>query len=109
MKLTEQSEQNITAAQIKGWKNKYPQGIYNLSAGGLSGYVRMPTNKEVITFCSKNTNIQPRDSAKKFLRLIWLGGDIEIINNDLLFDQTEGALVSIIKDKEAQMMRQNGL
>ena len=99
----------ITEDVIKRWKIKYPQGIFKLSLADFEGYVRLPTDKEMIKFCSKSEkNISDGKQRLDFFKMLWLGGDRKIIEMPEIFDQTEDVLLRLIVVKEKQMNIKHG-
>ena len=96
--------ETINPPNIRRWKIKNPAGVFKLTAGEFSGYVRMPTDAEIIKIMKGLKGCEVRANARQLLIKIWLGGDRIIIDDEGYFDSLESQMIELIRAKEKQVL-----
>ncbi|MFN4249057.1 MAG: hypothetical protein ACK4EY_15115 [Flavipsychrobacter sp.] len=75
-----------TEDQIKNWKAKYTDGIYQVVLRGHVGYFRNPDVEDMNAAASMTQSSAPLDYYK------YLGKDTHIGGSEVLFDGTDRAM-----------------
>lgn len=89
------------AAQIAEWKKKHGD-IFEIVVEDKSCIVRKPSRKE-FSFVSGIKD--PVELSASLLKLLWLGGDEEIREDDSYFLPAIGKLDEVLKQKEASVKK----
>jgi hypothetical protein len=97
--------ESITPDVIKRWKVKHPDGVIEVTAGDYKAFVRMPTDGEMINVLCGNQQANSTEANKKLIAKIWLGGDMELLDNAALFAVVEPQIDRIIKAKSARSLK----
>lgn len=100
------SKNTVTPEQIQEWKDKHG-GVYELPIENKIIYLRAPKMvdfKAGMTQLVKNGEI---DYAETMLRLLTIGGDVEIINDDEYFSELKRKVQELIEYEPAEIIRES--
>lgn len=93
----------VTQEQIKGWKEQY-KDIFELKVADKKCFVRKPTRQE-LSYAAQKSMSNPLGFNEYILNACWLGGDVEIKENDELFLGASGKIAEIIKVADAEIKK----
>lgn len=94
---------NATSEVVAAWKKANPEGVFELSNGEYTCWVREPTLNELRELASK-----PQDMItynQNALDMIWLGGDIECKTDKKTFLSISAKLEKVMEIKEATIKK----
>ena len=83
--------ENITPEVVERWEKLYGKDLHFFELEGKKGYLRLLSKKEVERLVKKTSRpgigIATSLFVKKVLKEAWLGGDIELIENEVYLRQ----------------------
>jgi hypothetical protein len=93
-----------TEKQIAEWKKANPNGIFELTVGDKSAYLKKPDRK-VISMATSLGSTDPVHIAELIMDACWLGGDEEIRKDDDYFMSAMNKLQDMVDLKEADLKK----
>ena len=102
-KTTSDRFEDITPEQIQAWKDKHID-IYQLTVEDKSCIVKT-VDRKTLSFASSIGTKDPMKFNEMLLKGCWLGGDIEIQNEDKYFLSVGVKIAELIEFKEATLKK----
>lgn len=91
----------ITPEQIAEWKENHSE-IYKLGCEDKFCIVKL-ADRKTLSFASAGGTKDPMKFNELILRGCWLGGDIEILENDTYFISVGQKIAELVKFKESTL------
>lgn len=91
----------VDESQIARWKKEHGK-VFALKVDGRVAYLKRPDRK-TLGFASVTSKNDPMKFNEAVLNNCWLGGDEEIMTDDVLFVSASQVLGDIIQIKEAEL------
>lgn len=95
----------ITPEVIDALKKDNPRGVWEIEIEGKKGYVRKPTREEMKFAMTLATKNDPLGMAEEILKSCWLGGDMELIDDDDYFYGAAMQLQDLVEIKAGQLKK----
>ena len=92
---------DYTDKQIAAWKKKHGD-IYEISVEGKSCVLRKPNRKDLSYVSVVKDPIQ---MSETLMRQLWVDGDREILEDDLLFHAAIPKMEEVTRIKEAEVKK----
>ena len=96
-------KQEVSQEQIDAWKKQHGD-IYAIKVDGKTAYLKKPDRK-TLSFASVAGQKDPMKFNDIFLEYCFIGGDVEIKNDDSLFLAASAIIVELIEVKEAELVK----
>lgn len=98
--------ERVTEKQIREWKEKYPEGVFELPVDDKTIYFRAPKMsdwKRAFTALKSGGDVA---YSKELMTALYLGGDMEIINDDDYFLSVRNELNELLIYEDAIVEKQ---
>lgn len=95
----------IPAEVIENWKKENPRGVWEINIEDKIGYVRKPTREEMKYAMTLATKNDPLGMVEEILNSCWLGGDLELKDDDDFFYGAAMQLQELIEIKTGQLKK----
>ncbi|WP_113638962.1 hypothetical protein [Nubsella zeaxanthinifaciens] len=97
-------KKTLSPEQIEELKNKYPQGLWELTVEDKVAYVRKPTREEMRSVIGMATT-DPLGMSEQILNDCFVAGDEEIKTDDDYFYGAAQQLQNLIQIKSAELKK----
>lgn len=93
------TSEQITAEVLKRWKITYSNGILKLVVRDFKGYIRQPSNAEMIKLYNAGLSV-----SKSLIEKLWIGGDIDLLNNDSHFVAIQNQIKTMLLKRQERAL-----
>lgn len=95
----------ITPEQIEAWKKAHKNGVWKITVDDKSGYVRKPGREDMKYAMTKLKDGGELAMAEAMLEEMWLGGDVEVLEEDEYFFGACMKIQELIQVKNAELVK----
>ena len=99
-KRTPITADQVNEQMIDTWRQKHPEGVFEITIGDRKAFIRMSTNREIKEmFAMVVKGGDPLQVSLDRVKKAWLAGDDEIINDPAHYKELTDQWSGIIREK----------
>jgi len=98
-KRTPITADQVNEQMIDTWRQKHPEGVFEITIGDRKAFIRMSTHREIKEMFAMAHNGDPLEVSLDRIKKAWLAGDDEIINNPAYHKELIDQFSDIIREK----------